>query len=138
MKQENSSNSPQLTAAVIGSRGIEWFDFDTLAATVPQFHDITHVVSGGANGIDTLAQRYFENKGVPVEVLRPDYKLYGSKAAPHVRNRAIIDKSDIVIAVWDMVSKGTAGALSYARSRGKKIYIIQWQIQPPKNTGELF
>ncbi len=40
------------------------------------------------------------------------------------RNRCIVDKSDIVLAVWDGGKGPTAGITRYAKERGKEIIII--------------
>ncbi|MBP0613681.1 DUF2493 domain-containing protein [Chryseobacterium sp. cx-311] len=55
------------------------------------------IVSGGAKGADTLAERYAKDIGRPMVVYRPDYKMFG-RAAPCVRNSEIIENSDIVYA----------------------------------------
>ena len=53
----------------------------------------------------------------------PEYDRYG-KAAPIVRNKAIVDYSDKVIVFWDGSSKGTLSVIKYAEKIGKPCDII--------------
>ena len=121
METENPQTE---VVAIIGSRRISFFNFDAIAG----IENIKAVISGGAYGIDTLAHNYFTERGVPVQEIKPEYERYGSKAAPHIRNRAIIDGCSRVIAIWDGKSGGTAAAVKYARSKGKEVQVILWQI----------
>ena len=56
-------------------------------------------------------------------VFLPEYDRYG-KAAPIVRNKAIVDYSDKVIVFWDGSSKGTLSVIKYAEKIGKPCDII--------------
>jgi dUTP pyrophosphatase len=47
----------------------------------------------------------------------PDYKLHGKKA-PFVRNKIIVSASQICIAFWDGVSKGTEYTVGLALKQG--------------------
>jgi len=57
-----------------------------------------------------------------LEIL-PDYAKYG-KSAPLIRNKEIVDKSDLIIAFWNGESKGTKYSIDYAKTKQKKICII--------------
>ena len=101
-----------LRVAVIGSRGIRSVDLSTY---IPA--EATELISGGATGVDALAEAYARSHGIPIRVLRPDYALYGRKA-PLVRNRQIVECADLVVAVWDGHSTGTTYTVDYANARG--------------------
>lgn len=116
MKQE-------LHVAVIGSRSITDAD---LSKYIPR--DATMLISGGASGVDTLAEKYAASHDLPIRILRPNYAVYG-KRAPLLRNRQIIECADLVIAVWDGVSRGTAYTIDYAHERGVP---VQLYIPPKK------
>lgn len=60
---------------------------------------------------------------IPIDVIMPDYATHG-KAATHIRNRQIVDKSDKVIAFWDGGSKGTKSVIEYARKMKKDVRVI--------------
>lgn len=106
--------------AVVGSRRI-WVDIDRY---IPK--DITLLISGGAAGVDQLAETWAKEHGVPVQSIRPDYTRYG-RAAPLVRNREIVKQAEMVIALWDGTSKGTKYTIDYARKQGvnTRVYLLE-------------
>ena len=106
-----------MKVAVIGSRGLTGIDISKM---IPP--DATMIISGGAAGVDTLAERYADERGIPKRIIRPDYGLYG-KQAPLVRDRMIVELADAVVAIWDGVSTGTGYTISYAKSRGIPIQV---------------
>ena len=105
-----------MKTAIIGSRNLEVEIENYLPS------NISLIVSGGARGIDTLAERYADKNGIPKQIFLPDYERYG-KIAPLVRNRLIVDNSDSIIAFWDGVSRGTKFTIDYAKARGKEVII---------------
>ena len=100
---------------IAGSRSIVEFD---LSWHIPE--DVDLIISGGAVGIDTLAEQYADAHGIEKLIIRPEYEKFG-RAAPIKRNEAMVDLCDAVLAVWDGSSRGTAYTLKYARKKGKKI-----------------
>lgn len=107
--------------AVVGCR---WFkDYKTLAKVLDE-HKITAIVSGGARGTDTLAERYGAERGLPVEVVKPEWERFGKKAGP-IRNIEIVKRADAVIAFWDGRSKGTASTIEITRMKNKRLIIVR-------------
>lgn len=100
-----------MKVAVIGSRSINNID---VGKRIPP--DVTLIISGGAIGVDTLAEEYADKKGIKKLIIYPDYELYG-KSAPLIRNKLIVDNADLVIAFWDGESSGTEYTISYAKRR---------------------
>ncbi len=84
---------------------------------------ITEIVSGGAQGADSLAESYAKKNGIRTRIFKPEYDKFG-RAAPLVRNRQIIQHSDLVIAFWDGKSRGTKYTIDYAQSENKPVQII--------------
>lgn len=110
--------------AIIGSRNCGAVDITNMvAAAAASFGTPTAIVSGGARGVDTLAETYAADNGIKFIKITPDYAQYG-RAATFIRNRAIIDKADCVVAVWDGQSHGTKYSMDYARKKGKPIKIF--------------
>lgn len=102
---------------VIGSRDIQDFN---LSAYIPS--QTTHIISGGARGIDRLAESYADEHHLSKIIIRPMYALYGRRA-PLKRNEQMVEMADNVIAIWDGVSKGTKYTIDYARKMGKAVTV---------------
>lgn len=109
-----------MKVAIVGSRSIEYVEIDRY---IPPDADL--IISGGAVGVDTLAEKYADRKGIKKLIIYPDYSRYG-KSAPLIRDRLMVDNADLVIAIWDGVSHGTEYTISYAKRRNVpcEIYII--------------
>lgn len=104
---------------IVGSRSIQNFD---LSHYVPP--DTSLVISGGAKGVDTIAEIYADTHHLSKLIVRPRYDLYG-KIAPLKRNKIMVDIADAVIVVWDGVSRGTNYTLKYAENKNKPITLIR-------------
>ena len=104
---------------IAGSRSIKSFD---LSPYVPK--DVDTVISGGANGIDSLAEQYADLKHLSKYILRPRYDLHG-RAAPLKRNEEMVDIADIVLVIWDGSSKGANYTINYAKKRKKPLILIK-------------
>ena len=103
---------------IAGSRSINDFD---LTKYVPE--EATLIISGGAVGVDTLAEKYADKHRISKLILRPNYKKY-AKGAPLIRNKEMVDIADMVIVIWDGKSRGTKNTIDYATSRGKNVVLI--------------
>ena len=103
---------------IAGSRSI--VDFN-LSSHIPDGVDL--IISGGAIGIDALAEKYADKHGIKKLIIRPQYEKYG-RSAPLKRNEKMVELCDVVLAIWDGSSKGTGYTLKYARKKGKKIIEI--------------
>ena len=80
------------------------------------------VISGGANGADTLASLYSKSRKIKCVVVPADWETHG-KSAGYVRNQEMIDmKPDLVVAFWDGMSRGTKDTIS--RATRKKIHTM--------------
>ena len=111
--------------AIVGSRNTGTVDFSLIMDELRQRmkNPITEVISGGAKGYDTMAAGWAILRGIAVTELRPDYQKHG-RAATFIRNRAIVDSADIVVAFWDGKSRGTKYTIDYAEKKNKEIIIV--------------
>lgn len=98
-----------MKVAIIGSRQTGAFQINTMLGHIPR--NTTELVSGGAVGIDSLAEQAAQILQLPIKVFLPDYESNGH-LAPLIRNSKIVKYSDLVLAFWDYQSKGTAHALN--------------------------
>ena len=94
-----------MKVAIVGSRHAAATDIAFLYEKLPP--NCTGIISGGAMGIDSLAEKMAAAYHIPFTKIQPDYARYGKKA-PLVRNRKIVEKADLVLAFWDFHSRGTA------------------------------
>ena len=106
---------------VVGSRSIVEFDLSPYITS-----EVSMIISGGANGMDKLAEQYADQRRLSKMIIRPQYARYG-RAAPLKRNEEMVDNADEVLVIWDGVSKGTAYTIKYAQKQGKPIRVIEIQ-----------
>lgn len=107
-----------MRVAIVGSRGITSID---LSQFVPS--DCTLIVSGGARGVDTIAEQYAHEHHIQTLIIKPDYERYG-RSAPIRRNDIIVDNADLILAFWDGESRGTKYTIDYAKKTGKPIKVF--------------
>ncbi len=107
---------------VTGSRSIKtqalvWACLD-LVRPVPAL-----LIHGGATGVDTLAGAWAKSKGIKTCVMRPDTKAWPINKyrwkAYTMRDYAMVDRVERVVAIWDGASHGTKLTLDYAARKGK-------------------
>lgn len=111
--------------AIVGSRNTGSVDFNHVMDELRNRMEnpITEVISGGAKGYDTMAALWATLRGIAVTELRPDYEKHG-RTATFIRNRAIVDRADVVVAFWDGKSRGTKYTLDYAGKKNKATITI--------------
>lgn len=105
--------------AIIGTRKLT---IDNLEEYLPQ--GTTEIISGGAKGIDTCANKLAAHLGLALTVIRPDYRRYG-KGAPLKRNDEIIARADAVLAIWDGESTGTKYVIDECKRIGKPVTVVE-------------
>ena len=103
---------------IAGSRSITDFD---ISPYIPEGTDL--IISGGAKGIDTLAEQYADKMKLSKFISRPDYARY-KRGAPLIRNKSMVDYADKVLVFWDGASKGTKQTIDYAEKQGKLLEIV--------------
>ena len=110
-----------MKVAVIGTRHFSNFSLDELLEKIPA--NTTEIVSGGAEGIDRMAEQAAKSLGLPCKIFLPDYALLG-RQAPLSRNRQIVNYADLVLAFWDSRSRGTAHTINYCIETNKPFQIF--------------
>ena len=104
---------------IVGSRSIQSFD---PGAYVPK--ETTLIISGGAEGVDSLAEKYADQNHLSKLILRPQYGRYG-KAAPLKRNEKMVELCDVALIVWDGHSRGAEYTRKCAEKMGKRVILIE-------------
>ena len=104
---------------IVGSRSIENFDLSPYIDT-----SVSTIISGGACGIDTIAEQYADRHRLSKYIIRPRYELYG-RAAPLYRNRQMVDMADSILIIWDGRSRGTQSTIQYAKDANKALTVVR-------------
>lgn len=84
---------------------------------------IDEVISGGAQGADTLAQQFAEEHDIKFTEYPAKWRTFGKRAGI-LRNMNMVNAADEVIAFWDGKSAGTRFTIQYAQEKGKTPYVV--------------
>ena len=93
--------------AIVGSRTFN--NYEMLVEFIQKNYnidDITHIVSGGAKGADSLGEQFAEEFDKEKIIFPANWKKYG-KSAGFKRNADIIENCDECICFWNGFSHGT-------------------------------
>ena len=103
---------------IVGSRSIKTFDLSPYVSK-----EVDTIISGGANGVDTLAEEYADKNRISKLIMRPAYARYG-KGAPLKRNEEMVKLADAVLVIWDGKSRGTKYTADFAKKEGKEVTVV--------------
>ena len=110
-----------MKVAIVGSRsGVDTVPVWEYVMALPAG---TTVVSGGAYGVDVVAERAAKHRGLPTIIFKPDWQAHGKRAG-FLRNEQIVAAADRVVAFWNGSSRGTMLTVDIARAAGKSVEII--------------
>lgn len=128
--------------AIVGGR--DFNNYDLLKTEVSKLildtSDV-EIVSGGAKGADALAERFAKEFNYPIKIFKAEwdkidvgkvyikYNKYGkpyNALAGFIRNRKLVEYSDVVIAFWDFSSHGTMNTLEIVRELNKRVIIVKY------------
>lgn len=119
----NEINAKKL--AVVGSRDFPLIDRAQLELNhVIENTGIDTIVSGGAIGIDTLAEQYAIKNGLKTIIHPAEWDKYG-RSAGYIRNKNIVDDADAILIFWYKDSKGTKYTLDLSKKSNKPLYLLQ-------------
>jgi hypothetical protein len=115
---------------VVGSRSINRYELvkQTIihspftSSSSPEKWRIT-LVSGGADGVDTLAERFAKENNLDIEVLDANWDDWSNGHPAKYRNQRIVEESDAVIAIWNGHSNGTRDTIDKALNESVPIYV---------------
>ena len=114
-----------MNVAIVGGRDFD--DYEQFKSSVNgEKIKFKSIISGGARGVDTMAERYAKEIGVPVNIYLHDWTKHGKSAGP-IRNRQIIETADCVIAFWDEKSPRTRSSIKIAEELKKPVTIFVYR-----------
>ncbi len=104
---------------IVGSRSIHDFALSPYISA-----EVDAIISGGAGGVDRLAEQYADSHRLSKYIIRPHYDKFG-RAAPLKRNEEMVDMADAVLIIWDGRSKGTQYTINYATKTNKPVTLVR-------------
>lgn len=84
--------------------------------------NITQVVSGTANGVDQLGEKFAGEHDIEVVRFPANWDKFGKKAG-YLRNIEMAEHADALIAVYNGTSRGTQHMTNIAKRRGLHVYV---------------
>ena len=109
--------------AIVGSRYFNDYEFMKLKfLEIKEQYSITCIVSGGARGADTLAEKIASEFNLNKIIFYPEKRKYGSNAN-YIRNTLIAKECDLAIAFPIGKSSGTWDTIKKANKLGKKVFV---------------
>lgn len=109
-----------MKVAIVGSRTFS--DLEAVRELVHGFEPGTVLVSGGARGVDSVAEKTQKKLSREDLIFDPDWAKYGRAAGP-IRNAQIVDVCDEMHAFWDGASRGTKNAMQLCEKAGKPLTV---------------
>lgn len=110
------SKDEVMKVAIVGSR--DYKPLSEVTDFVNHLPDDTIVVSGGARGVDSTAEKAAKKRGLRTIIFPAEWDKYG-KSAGFLRNRSIVTAADMVVVFWNGRSRGTMHAIKLAEEMYK-------------------
>lgn len=120
---------------IAGSRGI--YDYNILLKALRKWwtevvklstdtnkanHIIEEIISGNADGIDKLGERFASENAIDLVIMPANWKKYGKSAGPR-RNAKMAERGTHLVAIWDGTSRGTTGMIKIATNLKLNVFI---------------
>lgn len=105
-----------MKVAIIGSRTVKSSKviINKILEELP--NGCSEIVSGGAEGVDQIAEQFAKDKGIKFTEI--------SSGDPLEKSQKLADYADYLLAFWDCASKGTAVIISTFTKVSKHVKII--------------
>lgn len=109
---------------IAGSRTIDLSE-DQITSYLAQKNipNISEVVCGMANGIDSSGRYWAINYEIPVKEFPADWDKHNKAAGP-IRNKQMAEYADALLLIWDGKSKGSANMKANMLKLNKPIYEV--------------
>lgn len=122
------TQKPAFRLIVAGSRRFASYQsvkmvLDKMLAQKKETHRII-IVSGAAQGPDTLGRAYALENGYRIEMYEPEWDAVG-RSAGYRRNEEMGRVSDALLAFWDLKSQGTKHMIEWMHKAGKPVRIAE-------------
>ena len=109
---------------VAGSRGCKDQKFvNKILDELHNEHKISEIISGGAEGADTLGEGWAIQNHIAIDRFVPNWQVYGN-AAGFRRNAQMVDLCNRACIFWDGDSKGTKITIGLLEQKGIKTHLF--------------
>ncbi len=110
-----------MRVAIVGSR--KFRDYKLMLEYLKEINlGITHIVSGGAPGADSLAERLAKDFRISITTHYANWDKF-DKAAGAIRNEKVVNDCQAVVAFPGPESKGTRDVINKAGLKGIPLYV---------------
>lgn len=125
IKDTTHDTSDEYRLVVSGSRNFK--DYNLVSKELDKHlkgrNQRVTIISGAANGVDSLGERYAKEKELNLERYPADWDQFGS-AAGLKRNMEMAEVADEVIAFWDGESAGTKNMIECAKLKNLPYKVV--------------
>ena len=132
MESSDMETKPDFRVIVAGGRDFANYELlksvcDNMLSHKIETHQIT-IVSGGARGADALAIDYARDpsNNFNLVIMNADWDTHG-KSAGYIRNTAMAEFSDALIAFWDSGSRGTKHMIEIAKTKQVLRHVVSYE-----------
>lgn len=109
--------------AIVGAR--TFTDYDKMCQIIDQWIKDNgtpdQIISGGAKGADSLAERYAQDHQIPIIILKPNWRQ--GRGAGFATNTDIIAEATHVVAFPSPSGKGTQDTIKKAAKKGLSVTV---------------
>ena len=107
---------------IAGTRSCPKYIFDLAIKKCDFVHEITHVLSGAADGADKYGEQWAFENDLPTTRFPALWLKFGKSAGP-IRNKEMLKKADALLAIWNGKSKGTLDMITISKKKGIKVFV---------------
>jgi hypothetical protein len=83
------------------------------------------IISGAADGADTLGEKYARKRKFKLEKYPADWKKY-KKSAGYIRNEEMAKIADACVCFWDGISDGTYNMINLAKQYNLELEVVKY------------
>ena len=116
-----------MNVGIVGSRRYQ--DKDKVCELVDSLNEDDIVVSGGAKGPDSFAEKRAKERGLKTLIFRPKMMNVSNKfeviESYYARNKQIAENSDVIYAFVVDGKGGTWNTIKHAKKLNKEVIIIK-------------
>jgi predicted Rossmann fold nucleotide-binding protein DprA/Smf involved in DNA uptake len=120
---------PTFHVIVAGGRDFQNYEvmermLDVVFAEKIKTHEVI-IISGAANGADSLGEEYAIVRNMRCRVLPADWDKHG-KSAGYKRNAQMAENADACVVFWDRASRGSKHMIDIAKSKGLLLRVFDY------------